>query len=354
VHEDTFHVPIDKIFHDCEPRVPMPWPQPTTIKYNTADEPTRVIVSTETAFVINDEPIASAEISDWFRDALGILFQEISTVQNIPRLESEAIDTLPQLASINFIIAENNDQIPYGDNEKYSIAMNDGLYTIDITAPSSFGALRAMQTLAQLVRRGHGFNYIPNFPITIEDKPKFPHRGLLLDTAREYYHVSTIKNIVRFLGANKLNVLHWHITDDHAFSIECKKYPGLAKGSTFGGPHYTQEEVKEIVHLAARYGVRIIPEIGGPAHAGKLRSRILLYLGLNTIHVLGAWINEHHPDMIANCPKFSCEKAWGVTMNPTLDETYTMLQEFFNEMAALFPDPYMHFGGDEVIIYKWL
>lgn len=246
----------------------MPWPQPTLITHNKANEDTRVIVSPELSFVVNDELLATANIPDWFRDALAILFQQISTVQNIPLQADENIDALPELSSINFNIDENNDVIPYGDNEKYSIAMDSNVHSVDITAPSAFGALRAMQTLVQLVRQGRGFNYIPNFPITVEDKPKFPHRGLLLDTAREYYRVSTIKNIIQFLGANKMNVLHWHITDDHAFSVECKKYPGLAKGSTFGGAFYTQEEVQEIVHLAARHGVRIIAEIGGPAHAG--------------------------------------------------------------------------------------
>jgi hexosaminidase len=325
----------------------MPWPQPTSITHNNANEDTRVILSPEISFVINDEPVATADIPDWFRDALGILFQQMATVQNIPAEEEDDIAALPELTTINFNIAENNDTIPFGDNEKYSIAMDDSLYSVDITAPSAFGALRAMQTLVQLVRQGRGYNYIPNFPITVEDKPKFPHRGLLLDTAREYYHVSTIKNIIRFLGANKMSVLHWHITDDHAFSVECKKYPGLAKGSTFDGPFYTQEDVKEIVQLAARHGVRIIPEIGGPAHAGMLPKSLNTTI-LNLI--LGSWINEHHPDMITNCPKFSCQKAWGVTMNPTLDKTYEMLQDFFNEMAALFPDPYMHFGGDEVLL----
>ncbi len=266
VTEDVFSVPIDRDFHDCKVHIPIPWPLPSSIEHNTANMDTRVLIPTELVYHTED----SVVLPEWFHDAIGTLFQQILTVQNIPQMKDEDVAALPELAYINFNINENNDAIPYGDNEEYIISMDTKTHSINITAPSAFGALRAMQSLAQLVRQGRGFNYIPNFPITIKDRPKFPHRGLLLDTAREYYKVSTIKSIVKFLGANKMNVLHWHITDDHAFSIECKKYPGLAKGSKFGGPFYTQEEVKEIVDLATRHGVRIIAEIGGPAHAGMI------------------------------------------------------------------------------------
>ncbi|MFH2025981.1 MAG: family 20 glycosylhydrolase, partial [bacterium] len=127
----------------------------------------------------------------------------------------------------------------------------------------------------------------------------------------------------------KLNVFHWHLADDQGFRVECKTWPKLHElGSD--GFYYTQDQIKEIIAYAADRGIRVIPEFDIPAHATS-------------------WLVAY-PELGSAPGPYSMERGWGIkdpTMNPVNEFTYAFLDEFFSEMAALFPDDYMHIGGDE-------
>ena len=206
-------------------------------------------------------------------------------------------------------------------------------YTIDVgsdkrmrlQAQGLAGILHGLETLLQLTAPGQGIARGH-----IEDAPRFPWRGLLLDPSRHFLSVESVKRCIRGMAACKLNVLHLHLTDDQGFRVECRPLPGLhEKGS--GGRFYRYDDISELVEFAALRGIRIVPEFDMPGHATS-------------------WL-AGYPELTAKSGPFAIEKRYGrmdAYLDPGKDELYPFLEIFFAEMASLFPDPYVHIGGDEV------
>ncbi len=213
-----------------------------------------------------------------------------------------------------------------GDDESYRLSITPDHVRIIATEP--LGALRGLDTFLQLVRIGPAGFSAP--AVEIDDHPRFPWRGLSLDVSRHFIPVDGIKRTIDGLSAVKLNVLHWHLSDDQGFRIESKRYPKLQeKGSD--GLFYTQAEVLEIVSYARDRGVRIVPEFDIPGHATS-------------------WF-PGYPNLASGNGPYEIIRAPGVlaaTMDPTKESTYKFLDGFIGEMAKLFPDAYFHIGGDEV------
>lgn len=212
-----------------------------------------------------------------------------------------------------------------GDDEAYELTL--AAERSSLHARTDLGVLRGLETLQQLLRfDGQGW-FLPT--VTIHDQPRFAWRGLLVDPARHWLPVETIRHTLDAMAVVKLNVLHLHLTDDQGFRIETKAQPRLHElGSD--GHFYTQEQMRELIVYAANLGIRIVPEFDVPGHAT-------------------AWL-VGHPEIASAPGPYAIERKWGV-MNPVLDptneKTYTLLDAFFSEMAALFPDAYVHIGGDE-------
>jgi hexosaminidase len=216
----------------------------------------------------------------------------------------------------------------------------DESYTLEVTdkqavlkAPTTVGALRGLETFLQLVEGDREGFYVP--AVSISDRPRFPWRGLLIDVARHYQPVEVLKRNLDAMAAVKLNVLHWHLTEDQGFRIESKKFPRL---HTLGsdGQFYTQDEAREIIAYAAARGIRVVPEFDMPGHA--------------TSWLVG------HPELGSAPGPYQIERRPGIfepTLDPTREEVYKFLDTFLGEMAALFPDSYMHIGGDENTGKQW-
>jgi hexosaminidase len=218
-----------------------------------------------------------------------------------------------------------------GEDESYTLEVKPG--QIALRAPTVLGAMRGLETLLQaLDGDGEGW-FVP--AMTIRDRPRFAWRGLLVDPCRHWLPVETIKRTLDAMAVVKLNVLHWHLTEDQGFRIETKKYPRLHElGSD--GLYYTQEQVRDIVAYAAARGIRVVPEFDVPGHA--------------TAWVVG------HPEIASAPGPYSIERRWGVkdpVLDPTNEKTYELLDGFFGEMATLFPDAYFHIGGDENNGKQW-
>jgi len=213
-----------------------------------------------------------------------------------------------------------------GDDESYRLSITSDHVRIVATEP--LGAMRGLETFLQLVRIGPSGFSAP--AVEIEDHPRFEWRGLSLDVSRHFLEVDDIKRIIDGLALVKLNVLHWHLSDDQGFRIESKKYPKLQeKGSD--GLFYTQSEVREIVSYARDRGVRVVPEFDMPGHATS-------------------WF-PGYPNLASGKGPYEIVRDPGVlaaTMDPTRESTYRFLDGFIGEMAKLFPDAYFHIGGDEV------
>jgi hexosaminidase len=213
-------------------------------------------------------------------------------------------------------------------------------YTLDVTpegarlkAATVDGALRGLATVMQLVAPGASGFTAP--AVHIEDSPRFRWRGLLLDVSRHWMPVEVVERNLDAMAAVKMNVLHWHLVDDQGFRVESKRYPLLqAKGSD--GLFYTQAQIREVVAYARARGIRVVPEFDVPGHTTS-------------------WM-PGYPMLDSAKGPYEILRTFGISyavMDPTKESTYLFLDNFFGEMAALFPDAYFHIGGDEVNPRSW-
>ena len=248
--------------------------------------------------------------------------------------------------------------------EEYSLVCAGGNLTVKASAFA--GVFYAVQTLKQLVfftpqTNGDAVR-IPD--IEIKDKPRFSHRGLLFDESRYFFGKDNIKRILDLMAMYKLNVLHWHLTDDQGWRVEIKKYPLLTeigakrKDSTVGGwkngkltgvPHegfYTQADIKEIVAYAQDRNIMIIPEIDMPAHFAAAMAGYN-YLGCREIPC------EVHWFFGGNIPIDMGWKDWNRSACPGKEITYEFIFGVIDEITELFPAPYFHIGGDEAPKDEW-
>ncbi|WP_188547160.1 beta-N-acetylhexosaminidase [Hymenobacter qilianensis] len=218
-----------------------------------------------------------------------------------------------------------------GDEERYSLRVTPAGIALD--APTSLGALRGLETLRQLLTKDKKNFYFPEVDIT--DQPRFGWRGLLIDAARHFMPVAVIKRNLDGMAAVKLNVMHWHLSDDQGFRVESKTLPRLHEvGSE--GQYYTQAQVREVLRYAAARGIRVIPEFDMPGHATS-------------------WLAAY-PVLASNDSTYGVAQRWGVlniAMDPTRETTYQLLDTLIGEMGALYPDPYFHIGGDENDGRQW-
>jgi len=217
------------------------------------------------------------------------------------------------------------------ENESYTLAVTDK--QARIAAPTAVGALRGLETFLQLLEGDRGGYFIP--AAAIQDKPRFRWRGLLIDAGRHFQPVEIIKRNLDGMAAVKLNVLHWHLTEDQGFRVESRKYPKLQlMGSD--GMYYTQAQIRDIVEYARMRGIRVVPEFDMPGHA--------------TSWLVG------YPELASAPGPYQIERQPGImepALDPTREEVYKFLDGFLGEMAALFPDAYMHIGGDESEGKQW-
>ena len=193
--------------------------------------------------------------------------------------------------------------------------------------------LRGLETFEQLVRADPQGFAVP--ALTIEDRPRFQWRGLMIDAGRHFMPVEVIRRNLDGMAAVKLNVLHWHLSDDQGFRVECKALPKLQEKAS-DGKFYTQDQVREIIDYAADRGIRVVPEFDLPGHSTALLAA--------------------YPELGALPGPYTIEREWGVfdpTLDPTNEEVYKFLDKLIGEMATLFPDPYFHVGGDEVSGKQW-
>ena len=218
-----------------------------------------------------------------------------------------------------------------GENESYELEIQSS--GARLTAPTDLGALRGLQTFLQLLETtSDGFALAA---ITIQDTPRFPWRGLMIDVSRHFIPLAVLKRNLDGMAAVKMNVLHWHLSDNQGFRVESKRFPKLHEMGS-DGLYYTQDEVRELIAYAHDRGIRVVPEFDMPGHST-------------------AWF-VGYPELASGPGPYQIERKWGVfdpAMDPTQEKTYKFLNEFIGEMAELFPDEFFHIGGDEVNGTQW-
>src|SRR5437016_12682647 len=217
------------------------------------------------------------------------------------------------------------------ENESYTLEINDK--QARLAAPTVVGALRGLETFLQLLEGDRDGYYLP--AIKIQDQPRFPWRGLLIDVGRHFEPMEVLKRNLDAMAAVKLNVFHWHLTEDQGFRVESKKFPKLHQLGSDGN-YYTQDQIREIVAYARDRGIRVVPEFDIPGHS--------------TSWLVG------YPELGSAPGPYTIERRPGIfepALDPTRDEVYKFLDTFIGEMASLFPDAYLHIGGDENEGKQW-
>ncbi|HOZ07093.1 MAG TPA: beta-N-acetylhexosaminidase, partial [candidate division Zixibacteria bacterium] len=216
---------------------------------------------------------------------------------------------------------------------------------VRVTAASPSGLFYGLQTLRQLLwpaETGEREIVLPG--MEIRDAPRFGWRGMHLDVSRHFFPPAFIKRYIDLLAFHKLNIFHWHLTDDQGWRIEIGRYPRLTEigawrtepdGRRYGG-FYTQAEIREIVRYAAARQVTVVPEIELPGHATA---------------ALAAY-----PEYSCTGGPFQVSNQWGVFDDVYCagnDAAFTFLEDVLSEVADLFPSPYLHIGGDECPKARW-
>lgn len=246
---------------------------------------------------------------------------------------------------LDFNVADASSSAQFKVNSEYASKPvqelgEDESYTLEVTssgaqlnAPTTLGVMRGLQTFLQLVEiTPQGFA-VP--AVVIQDKPRFPWRGLMIDCGRHFMQIEVIKRNLDGMAAVKMNVFHWHLSENQGFRVESKRFPKLQEMGS-DGLYYTQGQVREVIAYAHDRGIRVIPEFDMPGHS--------------TSWFVG------YPDLASGPGPYTIERKWGVldpAMDPTRESTYKFLDAFIGEMAKLFPDQFFHIGGDEVNGKQW-
>ena len=218
------------------------------------------------------------------------------------------------------------------EDERYQLQITPTEATL--TAATDVGAMHGMETFLQLVRLDNDTCSLP--AVTIDDAPRFRWRGYMLDVSRHFEPVSEIERTIDGMALAKLNVFHWHLSDDQGFRAESKKFPRLTDVAS-SNQFYTQDQMREVVAYARARGIRVVPEFDMPGHTS---SWILAYPEYGS----GEDIKE--------LPKvFGIPRA---ELDPSNEKTYKFIDSFVGEMSEIFPDEYFHIGGDETKGQGWL
>ncbi|QJX45746.1 family 20 glycosylhydrolase [Hymenobacter taeanensis] len=238
-----------------------------------------------------------------------------------------------QVPSANLVIqyGRPGNLLALGEDESYTLRVTP--MGVALNAPTHLGVLRGLATLRQLVQKDKKNRWLPE--VDIVDSPRFPWRGLLIDAARHFMPLPTLKRNLDGMWATKLNVMHWHLSDDQGFRVQSLALPRLHEQGS-NGQFYTHAQVREIVAYAAQRGIRVMPEFDMPGHTT-------------------AWL-AGYPELASNDSTYAPSPRWGVlniALDPTKETTYQLLDKLLAEMTALFPDPYFHIGGDENDGRQW-
>ena len=308
----------------------MPWPQ----NINLTDGTFALTKNFKVNITGNPNPRIFVGTTNFLRrldGRTGLFFQQgfVTKINQVPSAELQ----------INCV---QSGKIGLYEDESYQLDIQSN--KIIINATSDLGALHGLETLLQMLQNNSTSYYFPTAKIT--DLPRFTWRGLMIDVARHFQPIDVIKRNLDAMAAVKMNVFHWHLTDDQGWRIQIKKHPKLTDLAS-DGLFYTQEEIKSIVKYAGERGILVVPEIDVPGHASAI---LTAYpeMGSKVIPFSKGTAEKNEQSVALST--YGIERNAGI-FNPTLDpsnpKTYQLLSEIFDEVCPLFPGAYFHIGGDE-------
>ncbi len=218
------------------------------------------------------------------------------------------------------------------EDESYQLQITSSQATL--TAATDVGAMHGLETFLQLVTLENDTCSVP--AVAIDDAPRFPWRGFMIDVSRHFEPVAVIERTLDGMAVAKLNVFHWHLSDDQGFRAESKKFPRLTEVAS-SGQFYTQDQMREVVAYARARGIRVVPEFDMPGHTSSWILAFPEYGSGEDIRELPRVFGIPHAEL-----------------DPSNEKTYKFLDALVGEMGEIFPDAYFHIGGDETAGKGWL
>lgn len=289
-------------------------------------------IAADAAIIATREDAKARRVANWLRAEIGRTYGLPLTIG-------------AKNSSSGVIVLALDANAPVSQPEGYSLDI--GAQSARITARDEAGLFYGAVTLWQLLASTDNTLTLP--VVAIRDWPRFAWRGLMLDVARHYVPTQTIKSLLDAMSVHKLNVFHWHLTDDQGWRLQIRRYPQLTdigawrtspvlsadnRAQRYGG-YYTQEEVREIVAYAAARNIAVVPELDMPGHAQAVIA------AMPQIGVTGT-----RPPVAVD---------WGI--NPYLfgvhEESLAFIRNVLDEVLELFPSTFIHVGGDEAIKDQW-
>ncbi|KAM4057379.1 glycosyl hydrolase family protein [Hirsutella rhossiliensis] len=242
------------------------------------------------------------------------------------------------LTTVNVQVSDWSADLQHGVDESYTLTISPSSSTVEITAKTAWGAIHAFTTLQQIVISDGCGKLIVEQPVTVEDYPIYPYRGVLIDTARNFISVDKIKEQIDGLGLSKMNILHWHITDSQSWPIQVLAYPQLTRDAYSPREIYSPQDVQTILDYARARAVRVIPEIDMPGHSASGWQQI----NKDIVTCQDSWwSNDDWPLHTAVEPN----PGQLDILNP---KTYDAVSTVYAELSARFSDNFFHVGGDEL------
>jgi len=308
---------------------------------NSAPPPTARNIWPLPQSIMEGPSVSQLTISPNFKFTLDPSFPDLVYAVNwitsviFPHKSKADVTGIPLLPSIVISVANPNVPLQIGVDESYTLTIPNDQSPATLKAATYYGALNGLQTLSQLVYFNFSAHvYQIEAPVTIQDFPRYSHRGLLVDTSRHFQPVPVLKLLVDSLSYAKLNVLHWHVVDSQSFPFESKSWPELWNGGSYSYyERYSQDDISEIVEYSRLRNVRVMIEFDTPGHAAS-------------------WC-DGYPQI---CPSPTCKEP----LNPASEETFRLLTDLFMECTGnkvgggLFPSSLIHLGGDEVDTSCWV
>jgi len=287
-------------------------------------------------------------------DAWARAWTSISTLQWVPAAVEAPISTFEAfptgsasrrarwtssyLSLIDLTVEDPDADLQHGVDESYSLEITQESTSVVIKAKTVWGALHAFTTLQQIIISDGKGGLLVEQPVSITDYPNYPHRGILIDTARNFISVKKIYEQIDGLALSKLNILHWHIVDSQSWPIQIQAYPQMTQDAYSAKEQYSPADVQGIIAYARARGVRVVPEIDMPGHASS------------------GW-TAVDPEIITCANSWWSNDDWAlhtaVEPNPGQfdilnNKTYEVVANVYNELSGVFSDNIFHIGADEV------
>lgn len=238
--------------------------------------------------------------------------------------------------NVDVHVVDNDADLQYGVDESYTLVVSDG--GIRINSQTVWGVLQAFTTLQQIIISDGKGGLIIEQPVKIKDAPLYPHRGIMIDTGRNFITVRKLLEQIDGMALSKLNVLHWHLDDSQSWPMQMSSYPEMTKDAYSPREIYTEHDMRRVIAYARARGVRVIPEVDMPAHSAS------------------GW-QQVDPEIVACAESWWSNDVWAehtaVQPNPgQLDiiypKTYEVVNNVYQELSRIFSDNLFHVGADEI------